>query len=161
MRATRLLICLLFGLLAACASLAPRDPLRIDLVGLEPLPGQEMEMRFALLLRVQNPNDTPVDYDGLALELDVNGQPLASGVSDQRGQVPRYGEALLRVPLSISAFALFRQAWAAAGYQDGRGLPYELRGKLGGGLFGAAHFSDSGTLNWPPPAASPRQAPKP
>ena len=44
-----------------------------------------------------------------------------------------------------------RQAWAAAGYRDARGLPYELRGKLGGGLFGGARFHDSGTLDWPAP----------
>ncbi|MDD0841783.1 LEA type 2 family protein [Pseudomonas sp. Gutcm_11s] len=135
--------------LSGCASLMPRDPLRIDLVGLEPLPAQGMEMRFAVVLRVQNPNDNPIDYDGLSVELDVNGQPLASGVSDQSGQVPRYGEALLRVPLSVSALSVMRQAWAAAGYQNGRGLPYELNGKLGGGLFGTARFSDAGTLNWP------------
>lgn len=139
--------------LSGCASLAPRDPLRIDMVGLEPLPAQGMEMRFALVLRVQNPNDAPFDYDGLALELDVNGQPLASGVSDQGGQVPRYGEALLRVPLSVSAFSLLRQAWAAAGYREARGLPYALRGKLGGGLLGTQRFSERGTLDWPQPPA--------
>jgi hypothetical protein len=47
-----------------------------------------------------------------------------------------------------------RQAWAAAGYQNGRDLPYELSGKLGGGLLGTARFSDAGTLNWPQPPAS-------
>src|SRR5690606_14789703 len=71
---------LFFFALSGCAALAPRDPLRIDLAGLEPLPAQGMEMRFALLLRVQNPNDNAIDYDGLSVELEVNGQPLASGV---------------------------------------------------------------------------------
>ena len=154
MRATRLLTCVLLGLLGGCAALAPRDPLHLDLVDLQPEPAQGLEMRFAVLLRVQNPNDDAIDFDGVALQLDVNGQPLASGVSAQRGQVPRYGEVLLRVPLSVSAFSVFRQAWAAAGYPQGRGLPYELRGKLGGGLFGAARFSDSGTLDWPQPGTA-------
>ena len=155
--ALRLLATLLIAIaLSSCASLAPRDPLRIDLVGLEPLPAQGMEMRFAVVLRVQNPNDAAIDYDGLALQLDVNDQPLASGVSDQSGQVPRYGEALLRIPLTISAFSVLRQVWAASGYPNGRGLPYELRGKLGGGLLGTTRFSDAGTLNWPlPPAGQP------
>lgn len=155
--ALRLLATLLIAIaLSSCASLAPRDPLRIDLVGLEPLPAQGMEMRFAVVLRVQNPNDAAIDYDGLALQLDVNNQPLASGVSDQSGQVPRYGEALLRIPLTISAFSVLRQAWAASGYPNGRGLPYELRGKLGGGLLGTTRFSDAGTLNRPlPPAGQP------
>lgn len=150
------LLALLLALaLSGCASLTPRDPLRIDLVGLEPLPAQGMEVRFAVVLRVQNPNETAIDYNGLSVELDVNHQPLASGVSDQSGQVPRFGEALLKIPVTISAFSVMRQAWAAAGYQQGRNLPYELRGKLGGGLFGTARFSSAGTLDWPQPAAAP------
>lgn len=137
--------------LGGCVLLTPRDPLHIELAGLEPLPGKGMEMRFALLLRVQNPNATPIDYDGIVLQLKVNGQPLASGVSDQSGQVPRYGESLLRIPLSVSALSMMRQVWAAAGYREARGLPYELRGKLGGGLFGSARIHDSGSLDWPTP----------
>lgn len=155
-RVPQALLCALLGLLlGGCAALLPRDPLHIDLVGLEPLPGQGMEMRLAVVLRVQNPNDQPLDFDGVALELDINDQPLASGVSDQRGQVPRFGEALVRIPVSISAFSAMRQAWAAAGYRQGRGLPYSLRGKLAGGLFGGARFSASGTLDWPQPLPAP------
>ena len=150
-----LLYSLLAFNLAACSSLGQRDPLRIDLVGLEPLAGEGLEVRFAVKLRVLNPNDTAIDYNGVALDLAVNGQPLASGVSDQRGQVPRFGEALISVPVSISAFSAMRQAWGAAGYQPGQGLPYELHGKLAGGLFGTSRFTDSGTLNWPEPATTP------
>lgn len=154
--ASRPLLALMLALtLHGCAMLTPRDPLRIDLVGLEPLPAQGMEVRFAVVLRVQNPNEAAIDYNGLSVELDVNDQPLASGVSDASGQVPRFGEALLKVPVTISAFSVMRQAWAAAGYQQGRNLPYELRGKLGGGLFGTARFNSAGTLNWPQPAGAP------
>ena len=90
-------------------------------------------------------------FNGMALDLDVNGQPLASGVSDQSGSVPRFGETVLSVPVSISAFSVVRQAWGAAGYQPGQEAPYVLRGKLADGLFGTRRFSDSGTLNWPQP----------
>ena len=151
-RLLQILLCALLGLLlAGCTTLIPRDPLHIDLVGLEPLASQGLEVRVAVVLRVQNPNEQPLDFNGVALELDINDQLLASGVSDQHGQVPRFGEALIRVPLSISAFSVLRQAWAAAGYRQDQGLPYALRGKLGGGLFGTVRFSDSGTLDWPPP----------
>ncbi|MFU3037141.1 LEA type 2 family protein [Pseudomonas aeruginosa] len=103
----RLLPALCLGvLLSACSTFGQRDPLRIDLVGLEPLPGQGMEMRFMVKLRVQNPNDEPIEYNGIALDLDVNGQPLASGVSDQTGEVPRFGERVVSVPLTVSAFRL-------------------------------------------------------
>lgn len=141
--------------LAACSSLPPSDPLHIDLVGLEPLPGQGLEVRFAVKLRVQNPNDSAIDYQGAALELEVNGQPLATGVSDQSGRIPRFGESLISVPVSISAFSAMRQVWSASGYQPGQGLPYVLRGKLAGGLFGTQRFTDSGLLEWPQPAPTP------
>lgn len=145
----RALLASLLVTLAACSSLAPRDPLQIQLVGIEPLPGEGLEMRFAIKLRVQNPNDNPIDFNGVALQLQVNQQPLLSGVSDQRGQVPRYGERILQIPVSLSAYAALRQAWGVAGYPDGKGLPYELNGKLAGGLFGTRRFEDHGILNWP------------
>ena len=133
----RLLPALCLGvLLSACSTFGQRDPLRIDLVGLEPLPGQGMEMRFMVKLRVQNPNDEPIEYNGIALDLDVNGQPLASGVSDQTGEVPRFGERVVSVPLTVSAFSAFRQAWGLSNNAPTRGMPYVVKGKLAGGLFG-------------------------
>lgn len=155
MRRSLPLLLTLLTSLGGCALLPPSDPLRIDLVNLEPLPAQGMEVRVTAVLRVQNPNNDAIDYNGLSLELNVNGQPLASGVSDQSGQVPRYSEALLRVPLSVSALSMMRQAWAAAGYQSGHGLPYALHGKLSSSLFGTTRFSDTGTLNWPQPGIAP------
>ena len=86
--------------LSACSTLAPRDPLQIQLVGIEPLAGEGLEMRFAIKLRVQNPNDSPIDFNGVALQLKVNQQPLLNGVSNQSGQVPRYGERILHIPVS-------------------------------------------------------------
>ncbi|MGE6793422.1 LEA type 2 family protein [Pseudomonas guineae] len=145
----RTLLVSLLVTLSACSTLAPRDPLQIQLAGIEPLPGEGLEVRFAIKLRVQNPNNSPIDFDGVALQLKVNQQPLLSGVSAQSGQVPRFGERILHIPVSLSAYAALRQAWGVAGYQDGKGLPYELSGKLAGGLFGSRRFNDRGILNWP------------
>ena len=88
---------LVAALAAGCAGLPGRDPLRVAVVGIDALDGQGLELRLAIKLRVQNPNDSAVEFDGAALELEVNGKPLATGVSDQRGSVPRYGEAVLTV----------------------------------------------------------------
>ncbi|SDJ02008.1 Late embryogenesis abundant protein [Pseudomonas flavescens] len=144
-----LLLASLVIALSACSSLVPDDPLHIDLVGLEPLAGEGLEARFAVRLRVQNPNDKAIDFNGVALQLDINEQPMARGVSDQSGQVPRFGETVIRVPVTISAYSVLRQAWGAGGHQPGQSLPYQLRGKLAGGLFGTRRFSASGQLNWP------------
>lgn len=152
----RLILMAALLMLGACSSLfGTRDPLRIDLVGLEPATGQGMEARFMVKLRVQNPNDQAIDYNGIALDLSVNGQPLASGVSDASGQVPRFGEHVISVPVSISAFSAIRQAWGLSGGPPRQGMPYEINGKLAGGLFGTVRFNDKGVLNWPEPVARP------
>lgn len=136
-------------LAVGCASLAQRDPVRVNVVGIEPVAGQGMEVRFAVKLRVQNPNDAAIDFDGIALELDLNGKPFATGVSDSKGSVPRYGEAVVTVPVSVSALSMMRQA---LGVIDGTGtaeLPFAMRGRFGGGVLGGMRFSESGTMRLP------------
>ena len=143
-------------MLAGCASLAYREPVRINVVGLEPIPGEGMEMRFKVKLRVQNPNETAIDFDGLALDLDLNGRPFASGVSDHSGSVARFGEALIEIPVSVSAIAVVRQALGVIEGDGKAEVPYALRGRLAGGLLGGMRFSDSGTLKLPEPLKTPR-----
>ncbi len=146
-----LLASLLVMTLSACALFPNRDPLNINVVGIEPLPGQGLEVRMAVKLRLQNPNETAIDYTGVALDLDVNGKLLASGVSDQQGTIGRFSEGVLVVPVSVSAFAALRQAVGLTQTQSLDNLPYTLRGKLAGGLFGTMRFSDSGVLSLPQP----------
>ena len=135
--------------LSACALFPNRDPLHINVVGIEPLQSQDLEVRFAVKLRVQNPNETAIDYNGVALDLSVNGQPLASGVSDQSGSIGRFSETVLSVPVSVSAFSVLRQTLGLSQTQTLNNLPYVLRGKLAGGLFGTMRFTDSGKLSLP------------
>ncbi len=130
-----LLIALLALTLGACAALSPRDPLNVQVAGIQPLQGEGLEARFLVKLRLQNPNEGAIDYSGVALDLEVNGRRLASGVSDQRGTVPRFGESVLEVPVTISAFSAARQALGLAENIGIDAVPYVLRGKLAGGLF--------------------------
>ncbi len=132
--------------LPGCATLSQKDALKVTVAGVEPLPGEGLELRFLVRLRVQNPNDTAVEFDGVALDLALNGKDLASGVSDQRGVVPRFGETLLDVPLTVSAFAAVRQAISLGGAADKGEMTYVVSGKLAGGLFGSVRFSSSGVL---------------
>lgn len=153
-RVQAVILSLLLLSLSACALFPNRDPVTINVVGLEPLPSQELEVRFAIKLRVQNPNDTAIDYNGIALDLDVNGHSLASGVSDQSGSIPRFSETIVSVPVSVSAFSVLRQTLGLSQTQTLDNLPYVLRGKLAGGLFGTMRFVDSGTLSLPKATAA-------
>ena len=135
-------------LLGACASLLDRDPVRIDVVGIDPLESQSLEWRFAVRLRIQNPNQTPIEFDGAAVEIDLRGVRLGSGVSDQRGTVPRIGETVLTLPITVPVTALLRQGLAFARNPEGR-ADYLLRGKLAGPMFGSTRFESRGELTLP------------
>ncbi|MCX7227446.1 MAG: LEA type 2 family protein [Burkholderiales bacterium] len=136
------------ALLSACAGLPFGQPVNVNVVGLEPLAGQGMEGRFLVKLRVQNPNEQAIDYDGVSIELDVRGSQLASGVSDVRGSVPRFGESVIEVPVSVPVSAIVRQALGFATGDRSR-VDYRLRGRLAGTAFGGVSFSSSGELTLP------------
>ncbi|MGN7738366.1 LEA type 2 family protein [Pseudomonas sp. 22526] len=144
-----LTLCLLLLSLNACALFPQRDQLHINVVGIEPLPSQDLEVRFAIKLRLQNPNETAINYNGVALDLEVNGQPLATGVSNQTGSIGRFSEGVLVVPVSVSAFAVLRQTLGLSQTQSLDDLPYVLRGKLAGGPFGTMRFVEKGQLSLP------------
>lgn len=136
------------ALLTGCASVPGIEPPRVAVVGVERLPGEGMELRLALRLRVQNVSAVALRFDGLALDLDVNGLRLASGVLAESGTVPRYGETLLTVPVSISATAAARQLLmlmqGSAEGSPARELPYALRGRLSGGPLPGMSWVGSG-----------------
>jgi len=134
--------------LGACAGLPGREPVQVNVVGVEPLQGQGLEVRFAVKLRVLNPNDTPVEFNGVFVALDVRGSEFASGVSDQQGTVGRFGETVLTVPVTVSATSMLKQLLSfAAG--DRSKVSYQLRGKLAGSGFGSVRFESSGEFDLP------------
>jgi hypothetical protein len=133
--------------LGACAAFPRSDPLTIDVTGIEPLPGQGMELRLGISIRVQNPNDVAVQYTGVALDLDLNGHRLASGVSDAVGNIPRYGETVFTIPVTISALNVARQLMGFMDESSAEQISYRVRGKLEGGLFGTRRFTDEGSFD--------------
>ena len=140
---------LLSAALSGCAGLGFGEPVNVSVVGMEPMAGQGMEGRVLVKLRVQNPNDRPIEFDGVSLELDVRGSRLATGVSDQTGTVPRFGESIVQVPVSVPVSALVRQALGFATGDRSR-ADYRLRGRLAGSGFGGVSFSSTGELTLPP-----------
>jgi LEA14-like dessication related protein len=95
-----------------------------------------------LKLRVQNPNDTPIEYNGISVQLDVQGSSLASGVSSQSGTVPVFGEALVTVPVTVSVWSIAGQAMGLLSGKSLDRITYTMHGKLG-----AVRFNSQGELN--------------
>jgi LEA14-like dessication related protein len=137
--------------LGGCALSPFADPLRVELAGLEALPGAGMELRFAVRLRIQNPNASELSFDGVALDLDLRGQRFASGVAPVQGRVPRYGETLITVPVTVSGLSLARQALGLMREGEQRGrlgkVAYRLSGKLGGVGLAGARFESAGEVD--------------
>jgi len=151
------LFLLAWGLMLAvsgCASLQTRDPLQVTVAGVEPLQGQGMELRLLVKLRVQNPNDAPVDYNGVAVEMDVQGKTFGTGVSDAHGSVPRFGESVIEVPITISAFRMARQALGMMKGGVASNIHYQLKGKLNGSAFKTVRFQNQGEFELPTGAAT-------
>lgn len=141
-------VCAVFAV-GGCSIFQRSEPVQVILAGMEPLPSEGLELRMLVKLRVQNPNETPIDFDGVFIEMDVQGKPFASGVSNTTGTIPRYGETVVNAPISISAFNVVRQAIGMANDQFSGKLAYRLRGKISGPGFGSVRFNADGELTMP------------
>ena len=152
MRIAGMAVAVLLGcamLLSGCASLGGREPLEVIVAGIEPMAGQGMEARMLVKLRVQNPNEQALNFNGAFVRLDVEGRRFATGVSDQAGSVPRYGEAIIGIPMSVSMIDLARHVISALGGPARDKLAYQLSGKLDSGEFGSLRFHSTGELSLP------------
>jgi len=143
-----LLVATLFAI-GGCASLPNKDPVQVTVAGMESLPGEGMEIRMLVKLRVQNPNQSQIDFSGAYVKLDVLGKTFASGVSSEGGTVPAFGETIVAVPVTVSVLRMVRQV---AGMLDGKPvekITYEMSGKLDGGLFDTERFVAKGEFELP------------
>lgn len=130
--------------LAGCAAFPGQEPLVVQVVDLEPLDGESLELRFMCVLRVQNPNESPHPYSGVSIDLKVRGSAFASGVADLSGEVPRFGEVLLRVPVSASAVNLARFAIGLFMGNEQPRVDYHVRGRIG-----SARYESTGEITLP------------
>ncbi len=135
--------------MTGCASLPQKDPLQVTVAGIEGLPGEGMEVRMLVKLRVQNPNEAAINYSGVYVKLDVLGKTFATGVSDESGVVPGFGEAVVAVPVTISVLRMVRQVVGMLDGQPVEKIRYEMSGKLNGGLFGTERFESRGEFELP------------
>ena len=141
--------------MSGCASMPQTDPLQVTMAGVEGLPGEGMEMRMLVKLRVQNPNEAPIDYTGVYVKLDVLDKTFATGVSDERGTLPGFGETIVAVPITVSALRMVRQVMGLLDGQPVDRIHYRMSGKLNGGVFNTHRFESKGEFELPKPEPAP------
>lgn len=136
-----------FLIMTGCATLSgTTEPPYLSLVSIEPTELTPFEQKYRLAVRVQNPNDHALDISGMSYVLDINGQALLRGVSDESASIPAYGETTLELTGVSTLFGLVRQLRAL---QEGKAgsIAYELHGKVSlGNSVRALPFSYEGTL---------------
>jgi len=117
-------------LLGACASLTPFESVKVDLVGLQPLPSENNEARFRVTLKLLNPNNRALNLDGVSVNLGLNGYDVLSGVTNQPLNLPALGEARLPVDISLSLFASLGLLQSLLSKPASESLQYQMDGKL-------------------------------
>ena len=139
--------------LGGCTTLPSHDPLQVTVAGIEPLEGEGLELRMLTKLRVQNPNDSAIDYRGVYVKIELQGKTFATGVTDATGTVPAFGESVIEVPVTASAMRMAHQFFGLVNAREPPDkLQYSMSGKLsGGGTFGSQRFEASGEFSLKPP----------
>jgi LEA14-like dessication related protein len=136
-------------LLGGCGAFQHQDPLQVTLVGIEPAAGagEGLEMRMQLKLRMQNPNETAIPYDGIYVEVRLLNRNFGTGVSRESGTVPPFGEAVVAVPLEVSILGLAGDAMSLLGGKGLDKIAYEMDGKLSSASSGTVRFKSQGELS--------------
>lgn len=119
-----------FALLAGCTSLGElKEKPRVSIAGVEVIDGGFFEQRYRLQLRVQNPNPVDLPIRAVDYQVELNGKPFATGLSNRGITVPRYGTSLLIVDGTSNLGALLRQLKDFDFLRE-QSLPYLIRGTL-------------------------------
>lgn len=135
------------AVVAGCVSLQLQPP-HVTVSDIDLVDATLLEQRFALTLRVQNPNDADISISGLDFDVQINGRHFARGVSDRAVTLPRFGEAVLEVDAVSDLASVLRQLMELG--KDGRpGLEYRVSGRLATRSLGSVPFESRGELTLP------------
>lgn len=145
-RLAAVVLLLATGGCASVTSLQAPEVRVTSLQMLESMPGS-LEQRFAVGLRLTNPNNRSVDVDGLDFDLELNGKRLARGVTNNAFELPRLGEAETLVVVTTSVFDVLRQALDLAGRSNAT-MDYRVKGRLhlGSGFVRTLPFDHEGKI---------------
>ena len=132
----------------ACAAFSIQEPLSVTIADLKPIEVGVLEQRYALKVRLLNPNDTEIAFDGVVFDLEINDTPFAKGVSNQSSVIPRFGEALIDVQAVSGLQNILRQINELL-KGERTSITYRIKGRLHGAGFGFTRFDSSGEIAIP------------
>ncbi|HEX7538902.1 MAG TPA: LEA type 2 family protein [Syntrophales bacterium] len=124
-------VVILVVLVSGCASLFwMGEKPNVEIVNIIPKEIRLLEQTFLMELRIQNPSDTDLDINGMAFELEINGQPFAKGVSNQSVKVERLSTKVVQVEAYTGLTSILRQLSEARKGSYTSGFKYRLKGSV-------------------------------
>lgn len=143
-------------LISGCAGLfSSFEEPQVSLADIRVQEVKTLETAFLIQLRITNPNDGPLDIQGLSCEVELDGRKFASGLQGEQLSIPPYGSTLVPVEVYASVLDMFSsvigmiQNANRPGSQI-RAITYKLIGKVrikSDGFYRNVPFESEGELN--------------
>ncbi|MFZ0006727.1 MAG: LEA type 2 family protein [Steroidobacteraceae bacterium] len=137
---------MLAALLAAGCALSPKlQAPTLSIASVQLVSGTIWEQHLKVRLHVLNPNERALPVKSLEYTLVVDGQPFASGVSDESFVVPALGETEFDMSMTTNVTGTLVRL-LGRGSDAAQSVPYRLTGKisLAHGLVRSIPFEQSG-----------------
>lgn len=148
-RALGLCFTVLLTLAAGCAGFGPvREPPTVSLQSFRAVPARAAGLpSFEIGLVVLNPNPEPLRLRGLVYSVELNGQPVLDGVSNELPTVEGYGRADVTLNASVNMLGGIR-LFNSLLRGDNDGIDYAFEARLDPEGFGRdIRVTESGRLD--------------
>ncbi len=116
--------------LVGCSNLLELKAPNASVTAVRPVAGKGLLPNFEIDLHLSNPNDQELSLRGASYTLELEGNPLVSGVASKLPALPAYGEAdvtLTAVPDVVGAVGLAQQLMRGANLST---LKYRFEARL-------------------------------
>jgi len=116
--------------LSGCATLNPAyEKPSVELVSFKALPANGFEQNFEIGLKLTNPNNFDLPFNGISYQFSVAGATLAHGVASNIPTAKAYGESRFVVPISTSLISGIKVVSALMN-SKGKDISYQLEALL-------------------------------
>jgi len=126
---------LLLLVLTGCAGFSSLEKPKVTLADIQIQEVKTLETAFLVQLRVMNPNNRPLEIEGLSCDVELDGRKFASGLQGGQGTIPAYGSVLVPMEVYASVLDMFTSVLGVLQNQNepgavGRPISYRLKGKV-------------------------------
>jgi LEA14-like dessication related protein len=105
------------------------DPPKVSLEDFSSVPSEGAGPRFQIKLRVQNPNEQTLDISGISYGIELAGQEVITGVSNDVPVIEGYSEGVVTLDASLQLFQVLRLL-ASLGQTTADELTYRFTAKI-------------------------------